>query len=256
MENTWKHHEHNNRGIGIQAVVNRQAFVACQRRFAMDVLNAISDRPIILEKTPAHVRHIHQIAEVLPEARFIHLVRDPRAVVNSLVAASRTWGRNWASQDIGKNTRIWLTDVQEGMRFGKDRPETYFEITYEDLLEDTEGSIKRLFDWLDLSADQSTYEDIIQNTNFDAIQKQSEQTPWNLQAEPKGFFRRGIADSWKCDLNRRQIAEIEEIAGPTMRNMGYLPITRGRGVLDRARERVRQGLAWRLALWNRRLGGG
>lgn len=255
MEHAWKQHEHNNRGIGIQAAVNRHAFLASQRNFALDVLNAISEKPVILEKTPAHVRHVHQIAEVLPEARFVHLIRDPRAVVNSLLAAGKTWGRNWASRDVVKNTRTWLTDVQKGVDFAQDHPENYLEIKYEELLSDTSRSLMKIFNWIGVSSDLSIYEDIIHNTNFEAIQQQTQGTPWDLTAEPDGFFRRGIADSWKSDLDWRQIAAIEDGAGQTMRSLGYVPITQGRGTLDRIRERCREGVAWRLARWNRRLNG-
>jgi len=35
------------------------------------------------ENTPSHVNYIDTIVDWFPEAKFIHLVRDPRGVVNS-----------------------------------------------------------------------------------------------------------------------------------------------------------------------------
>ena len=43
----------------------------------------------LLEKTPAHARQLELIRSVAPGARFVHLVRDPRATVASLIEKSR-----------------------------------------------------------------------------------------------------------------------------------------------------------------------
>lgn len=43
----------------------------------------------LLEKTPAHARQLELIRAVRPGARFVHLVRDPRATVASLIEKSR-----------------------------------------------------------------------------------------------------------------------------------------------------------------------
>ena len=43
----------------------------------------------VAERTPWHVLHLPLIAEVYPDARFVHVVRDGRDAVRSLVAQPR-----------------------------------------------------------------------------------------------------------------------------------------------------------------------
>jgi hypothetical protein len=45
-------------------------------------------KPLFGEKTPADAAHMPRIASHLPEARFVHIVRDPRDVVLSLAKTS------------------------------------------------------------------------------------------------------------------------------------------------------------------------
>src|SRR5688500_4619514 len=52
---------------------------------------------VLLEKTPSHALWMPEIDELFPRCRFIHLIRDSRAVVASLLAAGRDeWGSQWA----------------------------------------------------------------------------------------------------------------------------------------------------------------
>src|SRR5439155_26280155 len=48
------------------------------------------DARYIVERTPGHVSHLPLIADVFPDARVIHIVRDGRAVARSLT--SMDWG--------------------------------------------------------------------------------------------------------------------------------------------------------------------
>lgn len=45
----------------------------------------------VLEKTPFHLRYIRNILEVLPESRFVVMIRDPRDVICSLMARGKTF---------------------------------------------------------------------------------------------------------------------------------------------------------------------
>ncbi|NEP82822.1 MAG: sulfotransferase [Okeania sp. SIO3B3] len=56
---------------------------------------------IVGEKTPEHLRYIEMIYKFFPSALFIHIVRDPRAVVNSWQKVS------WSSGNVIDDTRVW-----------------------------------------------------------------------------------------------------------------------------------------------------
>jgi hypothetical protein len=52
-------------------------------RRALGVYQAFARRPVLLNKSPMHTFRVTQMLEMIPEARFVYLVRDGRAVVNS-----------------------------------------------------------------------------------------------------------------------------------------------------------------------------
>ncbi|RKY16722.1 MAG: hypothetical protein DRQ55_17420 [Planctomycetota bacterium] len=53
-------------------------------------------RPIFLSKWPGHSLRIPWTAAGLPDARFIHVVRDGRAVANSILRECKKAGRHWS----------------------------------------------------------------------------------------------------------------------------------------------------------------
>ena len=61
----------------------------------LDIWTAKQYKSIWIEKTPMHLDHIHQITCYLPDSRFIHIIRDGRAVVASLYDVTR------------KNPEVW-----------------------------------------------------------------------------------------------------------------------------------------------------
>lgn len=81
------------------------------------------------------------IADLFPETRFIHIIRDGRDVVSSLLK------KNWANFEEAH--RLWLDHIDIGCEFGRERPAwQYFELRYEDLIEDDLGVVRQLLDFL------------------------------------------------------------------------------------------------------------
>lgn len=61
----------------------------------LDRWTAEQNKSLWVEKTPMHLDHIHQISRYLPDARFIHTIRDGRAVVASLYDVTRKYPEAW-----------------------------------------------------------------------------------------------------------------------------------------------------------------
>src|SRR5262245_59414354 len=64
------------------------------------VLYSKSSSIIILEKHPGNSLYVEHINKLVPNTKFIHLIRDGRDVVVSLLAASQSWGKLWAPKDM------------------------------------------------------------------------------------------------------------------------------------------------------------
>jgi len=106
-------------------------------------------KPRYGEKTPAYVKSMIKIEGALPEARFIHVIRDGRDV-----ALSR-WKRTLGDKDpapAGQVAETWQRRIRRAQRHGR-KVSHYLELRYEDLVTDTEPNLRRIADFLELPWD-------------------------------------------------------------------------------------------------------
>ena len=88
----------------------------------------------LLEKTPDHAMCLDVIWKVLPEARVLFLVRDPRETVRSMLqASSEPWG-HWASIAVEGAADRWLRNVRVPLAHRDD--DRMLTVRYEDLRAD------------------------------------------------------------------------------------------------------------------------
>ncbi|VDQ01737.1 unnamed protein product [Trichobilharzia regenti] len=63
-----------------------EAVDSAVRSFILSIIkNAGENAPVLCNKDPLSFNHLSYLADLFPEAKFVHMVRDGRAVVNSLV---------------------------------------------------------------------------------------------------------------------------------------------------------------------------
>ncbi len=121
--------------MGLHRLMDEAAYFGLLREFAASVLAKVAeDKPgarFILEKTPAHVAFAQDILALFPDAFFIHLIRDPRAVVASLLAASRGWASDISGIGVAEACEIWVRSVQNGQRIAS-LTGGYAEVQYEE----------------------------------------------------------------------------------------------------------------------------
>lgn len=119
-----------------------------------DRLQRYTGNSIFLNKCPANALRIGQLTEVFPDARFIHVERDPRGVINSIMNIHRALNvRSWGPMPVPESelqglteyeriTRQWIaiTDaIATGLRaLPEDRKRT---IRYEEFMRDTNGHL-------------------------------------------------------------------------------------------------------------------
>jgi hypothetical protein len=92
------------------------------------------------------------VRRIFPGAKFIHIIRDGRDVVASLVRREHADGAPWA--DIETAAWAWHDHVTIGSAFGrKVGPESYYEIRYEDLVADGLRSARDICGFLGIPLD-------------------------------------------------------------------------------------------------------
>jgi hypothetical protein len=89
------------------------------------------------DKTPFYLRHMTMLAAVLPEARFVHIVRDGRDAALSIVPL---W---FGPNSVEEAASDWRDTVLEARRQGA-RLAHYFEVRYEDLVREPEATLRRV----------------------------------------------------------------------------------------------------------------
>lgn len=116
------------------------------------------DRRLVL-KTPQHTARIRTILQVFPDAKFIHIARDPRKVFRSTI---RTWHSiaEMAGKRHAKAAETWLEDsVMDRFEeiyqcYAEDRdliPEgNLIELNYEGLVRDPEAKLRSIYEELDI----------------------------------------------------------------------------------------------------------
>jgi len=111
----------------------------------------------IVLKSPEHSFRIKILLEMFPEARFLHIVRNPYEVYPSTINLMRTLLPIISYQkpnfiDIKKNVFNIYKDLYKTLEEtrGLPGPNQFYEIKYEDLMEDPVGKLKAIYDYLQL----------------------------------------------------------------------------------------------------------
>jgi hypothetical protein len=184
---------------------------------------------LFLEKTPSHVMFVPDIHTLLPRARFVHVLRDARDTVASLVSASRTWGRAWAPQGAAQAARTWVTHVEAGRAAQRALlAEQFFEMRYEALHADGFHRLRALTDWLGVSWSDADLCAALERNSPDAA-RAGRGTPIPLGGvfaggvvrEPAGFIRQARAGTWRQDLSLADKLAVWRVAHATMARAGY-----------------------------------
>jgi hypothetical protein len=123
-----------------------------------------SGRCTFVSKQTANNRRLRLLNGMFPDARFIHIIRDGRAIANSIVRADwwpklNIWWLNKTAEEIRGDQielglRYWektLAGMLEDAQVFEDR---YFEFRYEDLVVDVWGMFGRIFEYLGWPLDE------------------------------------------------------------------------------------------------------
>lgn len=176
-------------------------------------------KPLWADKTPRNIQVMPYILEHFPRARFVHVIRDGRDVVCSLRTHPRhrvidgqivkldTW--NPIEDCVGR----WVKDVGDGLVYRGDP--RYYELKYEDLVTDTEGTLRGLFDFLQLAWEPGVM-------SFHEVQSAS-RNPVKFAQNPEATkpLQSSSIGRWKKDLTGDDLAYVGRECGPLLRTLGY-----------------------------------
>ena len=181
-------------------------------------------KPRYGDKTPGYVFLMPQIAKLLPEAHFIHIIRDPGDTALS-------WRKTWfaPSQDLRALGESWRRHVEAGRRAGAGL-RRYTEVRFEELVREPERELKRLCEFLSLAWDPRMLDYAAQGAARVArlkgrrlakgpmIPREERQRIHTNLVQPPDAERVGV---WRKEMTAQERRELEAGAGPLVRELGY-----------------------------------
>ena len=179
------------------------------------------------DKRPMHVQELPAIFDMFPDAQFIAIVRDPRAVVASMKKLG--WLESWYDGTVAGGVDRWLHSVRAGRQgLRRYRDDQLLEIRYEDLVDDPAGVLGHMCAFLGLSADG--LDPMLQFHRSDT----DIPTPQRSKYHPK--LMQPVTDaalqSWNGVLTLEEVAFIERTTSREMAQYGYEPTSSGVAIPD------------------------
>lgn len=187
---------------------------------------------IFLEKNPKHVLRIGFLDAMFPWARFLHIIRDGRDTVASLMFRNRgeRWGhleipgwrdllRRYPEKNHVRCAHQWREAVRlargDAAALGDDR---YFEIRYEDLIREPARTIGTTLEFLGLPPDRAVdaFLEKIQDATLGSYHARKQ-----VRHYVENHSRR--VGRYQENLSPEELAEVEEVCGDLLGELGYSP---------------------------------
>src|ERR1035437_9113609 len=162
--------------------------------------------------TPEHLLYMEQIKREIPDALFIHIIRDGRDVALSYAKQGWSYPLPWDRHDrLGVAGLYWEWLVDKGREQGKRLGADYQEVRFEDLVARPQETLSRLGSFIDHDLDYER----IQRVGVGSVSEPNS----SFLADSNGTFN--PVARWKTKMSAEQIAEVEELIGEALVKLGY-----------------------------------
>lgn len=179
------------------------------------------------DKTPPYVTHLQEISVLLPETRFVHLIRDGRDVALSM----RGLWFDAAGGNLEDQAANWVWRIREARQQAAFCPH-YLEVRYEDLLENPPEVLRRVCDFieLDYAPEMARYHESAGDRLQAEIQDRHDATGQVIvsKAQREAIFERvgappdhTRAGRWRREMSAAERGRFEAVAGESLRELGY-----------------------------------
>lgn len=163
------------------------------------------------DNSPEELLHMLRIKRQIPDAVFVHMIRDGRDVALSLDARPYPWVRpfSWDRKNSLLVTGLlWQWMVNKGRAYGRQLGPDYIELHFEELNADPQGTLDRLGDFIQ------------HDLNYERILRAG----IGSVTEPNTSFK-GDKNSpvgrWTKKMSSERLAMFEALVGRTLKELGY-----------------------------------
>jgi hypothetical protein len=195
-------------------------------RAVYEAYAAREEKPRWGDKSPPYTWKAKRIQRSLPEAHFVHLIRDGRDVALSLSEVS------WGPGDVRAAAAKWVDELTRARhRARRLRPGTYMELRYEDLVADPEPLLRRIADFVSLPWDErmlayhhgaeARMKEVIRDFHplgGGTITAEERARQHELVKSPPSSSRVG---RWRAEMSQEEVEAFESVAGDLLTELGY-----------------------------------
>jgi len=162
---------------------------------------------IWVDHTPENISYTQSLLDIFPQARFIHLVRDGRAVAASILPL------DWGPNSIIKASRWWMRMTSFGLAVEKTLgPEFVLRVKYEDLVLEPETTMQTISQFLGADYEPA----MLQATGFNPPSYTTRQHKL-VGGKPDA----AVVNRWEQKLTARQIEVFEHQTRDFLAYLGY-----------------------------------
>ena len=163
---------------------------------------------------PDALLHMQRIKADIPQALFVHIIRDGRDIAVSLNKMGGFMPFFWARKpaSVLATALYWEWTVRKGRHYGRHFPADYVEVHYEDLVSSPQETLETLGKFLDHDLDYRR----IQQTSLGRLSESNS----SFREEPKEK-RANPVGRWKNRLSPNEVAALEALIGGCLEEVGY-----------------------------------
>ncbi len=162
---------------------------------------------------------MERIKTEIPNALFIHIIRDGRDIALSLKKMGGfrplPWDRN--SRSLEATALYWEWMVRTAQKYGSRIASDYVEVHYEDLVSNPEVALNKLSEFLDHDLDYER----IKRTSLGTLSESNSSFRDKTGREKPEQEHTAPMNRWKTRLSREEVTGIEKLVGRCLNDVGY-----------------------------------
>ncbi len=167
-----------------------------------------------VEKATDITSELHKIRKYIPNSKFIHIIRDGRNSTISRIKNRIAYGRPFGVSDVYEGAIGWKQQIEEARQNSSEFSSDILEVRYEDLLNNPEHYLGKIFQHIGLIFEQQTISNIcnkfhhktklISNPNSSIV---------NSDGKP--------AQVYEIEMSKVNQALFEYLAGDLLKSLDY-----------------------------------
>ena len=182
----------------------------------------------------------HYYTDHSTSAGFIYVCRDPRDIAVSYskhinknidetidyILNGQIMEKQKTNNKMPEITLNWKNHYLSWKKFSTEVPNLF--IKYEDMLLNPEKEIVKIIDFfidnfnIEVNNKTQKISNIISSTNFEKLKNLESEKGFLEKSENSQFFRKGLRNQWKEELNNEQIDKITKAFFIEMKELGYI----------------------------------